>query len=134
VPIQEFGPPVDPGELVALDWPSVVLRDGELETTVIYRDTFGNLKLAGLTAELNGALSGLGHGDRVLVNRTEMAWAQTFGDVAAGECLLYEDSYGRLCLAQNQGNAAQTLDLDEGSVVKISRPTSRARKGRQAGE
>ena len=99
-------------------------------------------------ARLNGALAGLSHGDRVLVNKTEMAWAQTFGDVATHECLLYEDSYGRLCLAQNQGNAAQTLDLDEGSVVKISRPKSGATAsspaaktaprtagtGRQAGE
>ncbi len=140
VPIQEFGPPVDPGELVALDWPSVVVRDGELETSVIYRDTFGNLKLAGLTADLNTALATLSHGDRVVVDKTEMTWAQTFGDVAAAECLLYEDSYGRLCIAQNQGNAAQTLGLDEGSVVKISRRRSGAgagrtpRKARQAGE
>jgi S-adenosylmethionine hydrolase len=141
VPIEEFGPPINPAELVALDWPSVVVRDGELDTTVIYRDTFGNLKLAGLTADLGVALPGLAHGDKVLVNKVEMAWAQTFGDVRKGECLLYEDSYGRLCIAQSQGNAAQELGLDEGSAVRISRPRSarpaaaaRTSRKRQAGE
>ena len=73
---------------------------------------------------MNVALSSLTHGDRVLVNKTELTWAQTFGDVAAGECLLYEDSYGRMCIAQNQGNAGQTLGLDEGSPIRISRPKS----------
>ena len=47
VPLDEIGPPIDPAELVSIGWPSPVAREGELETSVIYRDTFGNLKLAG---------------------------------------------------------------------------------------
>ena len=128
VPIEAIGPPIDARDLVDIDWPAVVVGDGVLETSVIYRDTFGNLKLAGVTADLLEALDGLEHGDRVEVSlegarpkRRRVAWAPTFGEVAAGDYLLYEDSYGRLCIAQNQGNAAQTLPLAEGAAVTVRR-------------
>ena len=47
VPLDAIGPPIDPKSWSRLDWPSVVVRAGSLETTSIYRDTFGNVKLAG---------------------------------------------------------------------------------------
>ena len=129
VPLDAIGPALDPGELTGIDWPPVVVRTDELETTVIYRDTFGNLKLAGLTADLHDAFPGLAHGERLMVTLThtgtrrpvELTWAQTFGAVAVGDHVLYEDSYGRLCIAQNQGNAAETLPLAEGDGVLIAR-------------
>ena len=67
------------------------------------------MKLTGVTADLLDAIEGLEHGELLQVrfsDRAEpvnMPWAPTFGDVAAGSYLLYEDSYGRLCIAQNQG-------------------------------
>jgi S-adenosylmethionine hydrolase len=129
VPLEAIGSAIDPRTLTALDWPPVVVRDGELETTVIYRDTFGNLKLAGLTADLHAAIDGLEHGDHLMVEvvsrgrhpRHEMAWSATFGAVESGGYLLYEDSYGRICIARNQGNAAKSLPLAEGAVLRISR-------------
>ncbi|MEX2547702.1 MAG: SAM-dependent chlorinase/fluorinase [Chloroflexota bacterium] len=128
VPLDAIGPRVDPAELTTIDWPAVVVRDGELETSIIYRDTFGNVKLAGLTADLLAALSGASHGDTLEVRfgksrakPTEMRWVQTFGDVAKADYLMYEDSYGRLCIAQSQGDAVKTLGLDEGMQVRISR-------------
>lgn len=129
VPLEYMGPEVDPGSLATLDWPSVNVGQGELGTAVIYRDTFGNLKLAGLTADLLDALGPLQSGEPLAVRisagtrrRTEsVAWATTFSDVPVGECLLYEDSYGRLCLAQNQGSAADALRIGEGTKLTISR-------------
>ena len=59
VPLDAIGPALDPHSLVGIDWPPVVVRGDELETTVIYHDTFGNLKLAGLTADLQAALESL---------------------------------------------------------------------------
>jgi S-adenosylmethionine hydrolase len=35
--------------------------------------------------------------------------------------LLYEDSYGRICLAMNQGDAAASLGLTEDGDVTIRR-------------
>ena len=37
----------------------MIVRENELETSVVYRDTFGNVKLAGLTSDLQAALPGL---------------------------------------------------------------------------
>jgi S-adenosylmethionine hydrolase len=48
-------------------------------------------------------------------------WADTFGRVAPGEPLLYEDSYGRLCLAVNQGDAAAALGLVDDLAIAIRR-------------
>jgi S-adenosylmethionine hydrolase len=139
VPLEAFGPPVDPEELTPIDWPQVIVRDNELETSVIYRDTFGNVKLAGLAADLSTALPEIAHGDTVEVHfgnsrakPTEMTWAKTFGQVAAGRYLVYEDSYGRLCIAQNQGDAAETLSLEELTAVRISRRVTPARGGRRS--
>jgi S-adenosylmethionine hydrolase len=139
VPLESIGPPVDVDGLTGIDWPPVTVRADELETSVIYRDTFGNLKLAGLTADLLDALEGIAHGDHVQVTlvhgderrAVEMTWAPTFGEVELGGHVLYEDSYGRLCIAQNRGNAAQALGLAEGDGVLVTRP---ARLPAQAAE
>jgi len=127
VPLEAIGPEIDASELVQIDWPPVVLRKDELESTVIYTDTFGNLKLTGVTADLLDALDGLQHGDELEVRfggrkkALTMPWAPTFGDVPAGGHLVYEDSYGRLCIAQNQGSAAESLSIAEGTSVTVRR-------------
>jgi S-adenosylmethionine hydrolase len=135
VPLDSIGPPLDPASLVTLDWPPVVVRDGELETTVIYRDTFGSLKLAGLAADLADALPGLQRGQLLTIEvvqpdragaRHQMPWAVTFGEVPLGELMLLEDSYGRLSIAQNQGNAATTLGVGEGTVLRVTRQAAGA--------
>ena len=130
VPLDAIGSQVDPASLVRLDWPPVVVRDGELETTVIYRDTFGNLKLAGLAADLADALPGLEHGEMLIVEsvgrgsktrRHQVPWTATFGDVPVGELTVLEDSYGRLTIGQNQGSAAATLRVGDGDVLRLIR-------------
>jgi S-adenosylmethionine hydrolase len=127
VPLEAIGPEIDATELVQIDWPPVVVRDGELDTTVIYTDDFGNLKLTGVTADLADAIEGLEHGEQLEVRfagRDEvvrMPWAPTFGEVAPGKYLIYEDSYGRLCVAQNQGSAADSLSVLEGTSVNVRR-------------
>jgi S-adenosylmethionine hydrolase len=50
-----------------------------------------------------------------------VSWVAAFGDVAPGSALLYEDSYGRICLADNQGDVAARLDLAEDLGVVIRR-------------
>ena len=134
LPLESIGPELPVESLANVGWPPVVCRPGTLDTTVIYRDTFGNLKLSALTGDLLGALDGIAHGDDVVLTVNDadrqrqlaMKWAPTFGEVALGDHLLYEDSYGRLCIAQNQGNAALSLQLGEGDVVTIARPAELA--------
>ncbi|MBA3851726.1 MAG: SAM-dependent chlorinase/fluorinase, partial [Chloroflexi bacterium] len=129
IPLEVLGPPLDPMELVALDWPEPWIGDGELATSVIYVDTFGNVKLSALAAELEEALVSAGsagrlelfagHPDLPATSSREITWSNTFGGVPVGEPLIMSDSYGRLCLAVNQGSAAELLGLRAGSEVWV---------------
>jgi len=132
VALERFGPPVDPVGLVRLPIPQPVPADGELRAHVLYVDTFGNVKLTALAGDLVQALGAPASGDRLTievrrdepgagVRPVELAWRETFGEAAVGEPLLYEDSYGRLCLAVNQGDAAAQLELTEDLPVAIRR-------------
>ena len=142
LPLESIGPELAVESLANVGWPPIVARPGTLATSVVYRDTFGNLKLSALTGDLLGALDGIAHGDDVVLTvsdagrqrRLAMKWAPTFGEVALGDHLVYEDSYGRLCVAQNQGNAALSLQLAEGDSVTIARPAGNAGSQGQAAE
>ncbi|HUR16530.1 MAG TPA: SAM-dependent chlorinase/fluorinase [Candidatus Limnocylindrales bacterium] len=134
VPLDSIGPAIDSASLTPLDsWPEAVIEDGELTATLLYIDTFGNIKLGALAGQLAEALPGLQHGETVSLRvehskgrEMQMPWAQTFGQVSKGDQLLYEDSYGRLCIAENQGDAAQTLKLEEGVTLRITRASAQA--------
>ncbi len=130
-PFAEVGPTVDAATLVALDLPSARVADGRLETGVVYVDTFGNVKLAGLGSDLTGALGPVAPGDRLAleirdpdgaaVRTVELPWAMTFGDLPEGAPLVYEDSYGRICVAVNRGDAARALGLAEDIALAVRR-------------
>jgi S-adenosylmethionine hydrolase len=127
VSLADFGRALDPGSLVQLELPAPVVLPGTLETEVVYVDTFGNVKLAGEEADLEAAVGHVTPGDRLAARvhdhptaprSEELRWATTFGDVRHGEQILYVDSYGRLCIAVNQGSAAASLRL--GAPCRIS--------------
>jgi S-adenosylmethionine hydrolase len=128
-PFESVGPILDPASLVRLALPPVVPHDGSLETGVVYVDTFGNVKLSALAADVIAALGPLGAGDRLAIvigeppgtRRLEIPWATTFGDRGDGEALVYEDAYARVCIAVNRGSAADALGLTEDLAVAIRR-------------
>jgi S-adenosylmethionine hydrolase len=126
VPFAALGPELPVDGLVRLPWPAPAVRPGELGATILYVDTFGNLKLGAETSHLRAALGDPAWGTVLRVAWQGAAeplmvpWCETFGRVAAGRPLLYEDSYGRLCLAVNQGDAARLLGLGEDVRVVIS--------------
>ena len=60
-----------------------------------------------------GALNGSGS----FTERTQ--WARTFGDIRVGAPLVYEDSFGHLAYADNQGNVAARLKIATGRPVRI---------------
>lgn len=122
----ELGPQIDPDALVPLALPRPRVTTGSVETAVIYLDAFGNAKLSALGADLEAALGPLAPGTRLRVARAgrsplDVAWAATFGEIPAGEPLLYVDSFGRLCLAVNQGSAATAMGLRRDDELRIGR-------------
>jgi S-adenosylmethionine hydrolase len=125
VPLEAFGPAVDPATLVPSPLPPPLVQDGLLATSVIYVDTFGNVKLSALADDLQRALGELPPGGTLTVSgggRTmRIPWLATFGDADRGAPLLYADSYGRLCLAVNQGHAANALGLMDDMELEIRR-------------
>ncbi|MFI5261474.1 MAG: S-adenosyl-l-methionine hydroxide adenosyltransferase family protein, partial [Candidatus Limnocylindrales bacterium] len=116
VVLEAFGPALDQAELVRLPWPEASVSPGVLAAAVLYVDTFGNVKLGAESSHLVAALGEIPWGTPLRVTiqpgRASTApsfvatWSATFGHVSRGSPLLYEDSYGRLCLAVNQGDAA----------------------------
>jgi hypothetical protein len=59
--------------------------------------------------------------ERGYTGREEVPWVETFGRVGEGDPLVYEDSYGRLCLADNRGSVADRLAIHTGTRVLIRR-------------
>ena len=51
---------------------------------------------------------------------SELTWQTTFGSVAPGSALLYEDAdYDGLAIGVNQGSAAERFGLDIDAAVRI---------------
>jgi S-adenosylmethionine hydrolase len=131
VPIGDLGRSIDPATLVPSPITEPVIEMGTLQSAVVYVDTFGNVKLAGLRADLEAAIGPLRSGDRLEMEfaaqgvreaRVEIVpWQGVFGEAPTGALLLYEDSYGRICLARNQGDAATTLGLADDHELTIRR-------------
>jgi S-adenosylmethionine hydrolase len=129
VPLAELGPALEAATLVPSPIVDPIAEDGALRSRIVYVDTFGNVKLAGLRADLEAALGPLEPGDPLVLDvgrpsgpdEIRTTWQATFGDVARGETLVYEDSYGRLCLAAREADAAAKHGLAEDHDVRIRR-------------
>ena len=124
-PISEVGPALDRSTLVPLDFPEPVVEDGVLKTSVLFVDAFGNCRVAGQPSDLAGLRGRLEPGDAFGVvigpgERIVVPWQTTFGSVAVGEPLLYEDAdYAGLAIGVNQGSAAEQLGLAHDSALTI---------------
>ena len=123
VPLEAFGPPVDPSTLQRLPRATPEIKDGELRASVAYVAAFGNLHFDVLREDWLRA--GLDGAATIAVDadgwRREVPYRPTFGSVGVGEPVLLEDSFGHLCLAVNQGSAQAALGLAVGASVRFSR-------------
>ena len=121
---ESLGPAIDPAPLVAV---AAARRAGRptaaIETEVVYVDTFGNVKLSALVADVRDALGEPGRPQFAMTvdgGRTmDIPWARTFGDLEAGEPLLYEDSYGRACVGVNQGSRPRRSASRDGNRLEL---------------
>lgn len=126
VPLAAFGPAVQPAALVPSPIREPQVEAGRLRSSIVYVDTFGNVKLAGLRADLEAALGSVRPADALALSveggaTIRTTWQATFGEVAPGETLVYEDSYGRICLAASQADAATKHGLVEDLEVVVER-------------
>lgn len=127
-PLERVGPPIDPTELADLALPEPIVGDGVLETAVLFIDSFGNARLAGQPDDLARSFAGRltpglpfrVRGGSIRPDGIVVPWHATFGEVAAGEPLLYEDAdYGGLGISINQGSAAERFGLAIDAPLRI---------------
>ena len=112
------GEPIDPAGLVRLELPRASVDGGVLVAHAVYLDRFGNVGLDGERLPEPG-LRG-----EVVVSLRGDSWPAvyglTFADVSPGELVVYQDSYGRLAVAVNQGSAVQRLGISVGDELRIA--------------
>jgi S-adenosylmethionine hydrolase len=120
--LAEAGEPLDPAALHRLELPAARVEPGRVVAEVVLVDRFGNASLSATADQLDAAMRGreravveMGEGSR------EAAIARTFGDVPAGEAVVYATSAGRVALGVNRGSAADALGLAVGDEVVIRR-------------
>jgi S-adenosyl-L-methionine hydrolase (adenosine-forming) len=126
----DVGRALDVDSLVTLERPAATIGAGWLETTAIYVDSFGNVRLAGSLRDLETMLGEPISGQSVHLEagdasgRTrlteELVAAATFGEVPSGAALVYQDSSGNLAMADNQGNLADRLGVAVGDRIRLS--------------
>lgn len=124
VPLDAFGPSLDAISLQRLPRNAPAIATGEVAATVATIAEFGNCHFDVLKDDWQAA--GLSGQPMIAVEADGQRWTlpyvQTFGDVAPGAAVLLEDSFGRLCLAVNRGNASAALGLKIGTRVRFRRP------------
>jgi S-adenosylmethionine hydrolase len=97
---------VDCSQMAGRDLPNELPR-------LVYADVYGNL-MTGLRA------ASLKRDAVVHAGGRELAFARTFCEVPAGEAFWYENAFGLVELAVNQGRADVVLGLGPGDPVRIS--------------
>ena len=117
----EFGPRIDPDDLVPLEVPKAWVHDDHLHAEVLQVDRFGNLQLNFGLPELDQV--GLRDTEHLEVRlegqRLNVPFGSTFADVKAGEFVVVCDSYQQLSLAVNKGDAAARLRASAGSTAIV---------------
>jgi S-adenosyl-L-methionine hydrolase (adenosine-forming) len=119
--LDEVGEPFDPDELERHSPTRPRLDQNRAFAHVDRIDGFGNISLD-LTADdlrdhpLAGATK-ISVGSRT--RRRSALRASSFGDVADGGFLFYEDSSRRMAFAINRGNAAEALEVRTGDALEL---------------
>jgi S-adenosyl-L-methionine hydrolase (adenosine-forming) len=119
--LSEAGDGIDPASVVTLALRATVDGDGLL-AHVQYVDAFGNVQLDADPSQLPSPA-----GASTLVV-SSVAWdlppqrlrhGVAFGDVEAGELLVYEDGHRQAAIAVNRGSAAERLGVGIGDELRI---------------
>jgi len=121
ITFEQVGPLLEP-KVVVLEYPKPIVKDGTATgmidssrghlgntTCLIDRRTFERLGIK--EGEL--VVVTIRKGDKVVWEET-VPYARTFGDVAVGKNLMFINSSGFVSMAVNQGNFANTYNIDSG--------------------
>ena len=121
-PLARAGGQLDVGSLVTLPPPVSRITEGRIDAEVLTVDRFGNAQLS--VSGPDAARAGLSPGTTVTLawdsREQVIPFGATFGDVAAGELVCYQDSVGYVAIAVNGGDAAERLGLRPEALVTLT--------------
>jgi S-adenosylmethionine hydrolase len=122
VPLARAGDQLDVGGLVTLPRPASRITEGRIDAEVLTVDRFGNAQLSvtGPDAARAGLIPGAAATLAWASREQRIPFGATFGDVAAGELVSFQDSAGYIAIAVNGGNAAQRLGLYPETLVTLT--------------
>jgi S-adenosylmethionine hydrolase len=110
----DFGPEVDPDELIRLPEPKVTIANQKLTSEVLTVDHFGNIQLAATVRDI--IATGL------LLPGASVRVRMDMHVVDAGEALVFVDSSGHVAIAVNRGFASSLLMVNQrNSIAEIER-------------
>lgn len=118
----ELGDAIGFRELVDLPLPEPTITPQQVDAHVLYVDQYGNAILD-LHSE---ALDGTFFTEEVAIRletslqKVQVPLGRTFGDVEAGEPVLFTDSTGYLALAVNRGSAASRFGLGPDNQLRFT--------------
>ena len=122
VPLARAGDRLDVASLVTLPAPVSRVAEGSADAEVLTVDRFGNAQLS--VTGPDAARAGLVPGATVTLawegHEQVVPFRSTFGDVAAGELVCFQDSAGYVAIAVNGGNAASRLGLRAETRVTLT--------------
>jgi S-adenosyl-L-methionine hydrolase (adenosine-forming) len=132
--LADAGNAIEPGSLSRLVLPAARPEGGGLTVTVLYVDGYGN---AVLNARAEDLVAAELPPDRPLAveiggSQHEARLGRTFGDVAVGRLVVYEDSSRRLALAVNRGSASEALGLRPGDELVLRPADDGAEQSRRS--
>lgn len=122
VPITEFGPAIEPANLVVAPYEEAVASEHEVQAKIIQINRYGSLHL-NISHELWDEL-GIAEGDEIWLSLPgreplRMPVTRTFGDVGKGEYLIMKDDYGRVEIAKNLGSFVEDIPVKVGDEATI---------------
>jgi S-adenosylmethionine hydrolase len=125
VPLDEFGPNVDPTALAPGPYDEAIVNDGLVVATIIQINRYGSIHL-NIRHEQWDSL-GLTEGHSVVLRlpsglEVHLPVCRTFGVVPKGQCLILKDDHGRVEIAKSLGSFVQQYPVGVGELVEIVLP------------
>src|SRR3954449_11522423 len=123
LPIEQVGTQLPLEELERLELRQARLHDDHVHGEIVQVDHFGNLTLNMQRHHVEAA--GITLGDMVEIRcggkTLQVCYTLTYGEVPSGRVALCEDSFRTMCVAVNQGSAADQLRSTRGEPIVIAR-------------
>jgi len=123
VRLEDLGEEIDPKNLVKPPYEEARVSKHLIEGKIIHINRFGSVHLNVLQGDFEK--TGIGYGDEIVIElprkkkRIKAKFFKTFGDVGVGKVVVFNDDYGRVEIAINQGNLCRKFDIKLLDVIRI---------------